>query len=161
MCFVCLFIIIQASAASKKGHYSVAGALDIVFSCSAAHAQVDANVQTQVFGLVVVWPLMVGGTAVATYLIVTNQDAIAARLGFGFASTVLLSAVNVGSTMLVHMTVVAESWHPRLKTNVRSRLLCPLHARPLVNLPPLCFACYSGTDRSVGYARTRTFGHIV
>lgn len=63
---------------------------------------------------------MVGGTAVAVYLIVTNQDAIARHLGFNFASTVALSLVNVISTLLVHMTVVAEHWHPRQRTNVRT-----------------------------------------
>lgn len=72
----------------------------------------------QVFGLIIVWPLMVGGTAIAVYLIVTNQNNIVQRTGFGLAPTVLLSCVTVISQMLVHMTVMAENWHPRLRTNV-------------------------------------------
>lgn len=65
---------------------------------------------------------MVGGTALAVYLIVTNQDAIARHLGFSFASTVALSLVNVISTLLVHMTVVTENWHPRQRTNVSTSI---------------------------------------
>ncbi len=79
----------------------------------------------QTFGLVIVWPVMVGGTAIAVYLIITNQDAIARYLGFGFASTVMLSLVTVISQMLVHMTVVAENWHPRQRTNVST---CAQHS---------------------------------
>ncbi len=77
--------------------------------------------------MVVAWPAMVGGTAVATYLIVTNQDAIAARAGFGLAATLLLSAVSIASGMLVHFSVAAEGWHPRLRLNVRT-LATPSHA---------------------------------
>lgn len=73
----------------------------------------------QVFGMVIAWPAMVGGTAVATYLIVTNQEAIAARCGFGLAATLLLSGVSIASGMLVHFSVTAEGWHPRLRLNVR------------------------------------------
>ena len=61
---------------------------------------------------------MVGGTAIAVYLIITNQDNIARHLGFAFASTVMLSLITVVSQLLVHMTVVAENWHPRQRTNV-------------------------------------------
>ena len=73
----------------------------------------------QGFGVLVVWPVMVCGTAFATYLIITNQEAIATTLGFGFASTVLLSCINIFSSLLVHMTVRSEAWHPKVKTNVR------------------------------------------
>ena len=82
----------------------------------------------QAFGLVIVWPVMVGGTAVAVYLIVTNQDNIARHLGFGFASTVMLSLITVVSQLLVHMTVVAENWHPRQRTNVSP---ATLHVLPV------------------------------
>ena len=82
--------------------------------------------------MVVVWPLMVCGTAFATYLIITNQEAIATTLGFGFASTVLLSCINIFSGVLVHLTVRSEAWHPKAKTNVRRPLTRPprpsLHA---------------------------------
>ncbi len=61
---------------------------------------------------------MVGGTAITVYLIVTNQTSIVQRTGFGLAPTVLLSCVTVVSQMLVHMTVMTENWHPRLRTNV-------------------------------------------
>lgn len=71
---------------------------------------------------------MVGATAIAVYLIVTNQDAIAKRLGFGYGSTVMLSLVNVISQMLVHMTVVTENWHPRQRTGVRTSFISHVNA---------------------------------
>ncbi|EIE24638.1 hypothetical protein COCSUDRAFT_46890 [Coccomyxa subellipsoidea C-169] len=91
------------------------------------------------FGLVIVWPVMVGGTAIAVYLIITNQDAIARYLGFGFASTVMLSLVTVISQMLVHMTVVAENWHPRQRTNVEALKLLSIK---LINTATLVYQLY-------------------
>ncbi|BDA42684.1 Transmembrane channel-like protein 7 [Coccomyxa sp. Obi] len=91
------------------------------------------------FGLVIVWPIMVGGTAVAVYLIVTNQDAIARTLGFSFASTVALSLINVISTLLVHMTVVAENWHPRQRTNVEALKLLSIK---LINTSTFVYQLY-------------------
>lgn len=72
----------------------------------------------QVFGLLVVWPMMVVGTAAATYLIVTNNDLIIQRLGFGFAPLVMLSLVSVISSMLCTMSMLTEDWHPRMRINV-------------------------------------------
>ena len=83
----------------------------------------------QVFGLLIVWPLMVAGTAAATYLIVVNNDVIIARTGFGFAPLVMLSLVSVISGMLCTLSVVTEDWHPRMRTNV-SR--CCLYDRCIV-----------------------------
>ena len=73
----------------------------------------------------IAWPTMVGGTAVGTYLIVTNQDAIATYCGFGFAATLMLSAISIAAGILVHISVAAEGWHPRLRMNVRAP---PVHA---------------------------------
>ena len=89
-------------------------------------------------GLLVVWPVMVAGTAAATYLIVVNNDLIIQRLGFGFAPLVMLSLVSVISGMLCTMSVLTENWHPRMRTNVSCPLTftpvcstgdCPLHDR--------------------------------
>ena len=72
----------------------------------------------QVFGILVVWPLMVAGTAAATYLIVTNNDLIIQRSGFGFAPLLMLSLVSIVSGILCTMSVLTEDWHPRMRTNV-------------------------------------------
>ena len=74
-----------------------------------------------------VWPLMVCGTAAATYLIVTNNDLIIQRTGFGFAPLIMLSLVSVISNVLCTMSVLTEDWHPRMRTNVclPGRLLSP------------------------------------
>ncbi|CAL8467662.1 g7200 [Coccomyxa elongata] len=93
----------------------------------------------QAFGLVIVWPVMVGGTALAVHLIVTNQDAIARHLGFSFASTIALSLVNVISTLLVHMTVVTENWHPRQRTNVEALKLLSIK---LINTSTFVYQLY-------------------
>ena len=82
----------------------------------------------QVVGLAVVWPLMVGGTAAATYLIVVNNDLIIQRLGFGFAPLVMLSLISVISNLLCTMSVLIEGWHPRARTNVRRPLACHYYA---------------------------------
>ncbi len=66
-----------------------------------------------------IWPLMVAGTAAATYLIVVNNDLIIQRLGFGFAPLIMLSLVSVISGILCTMSTLTESWHPRMRTNVR------------------------------------------
>ncbi len=66
-----------------------------------------------------VWPLMVCGTAAATYLIVTNNDLIIQRTGFGCAPLIMLSLVSVISNVLCTMSVLTEDWHPRMRTNVR------------------------------------------
>ena len=73
-----------------------------------------------------VWPLMVAGTAAATYLIVVNNDLIIQRLGFGFAPLIMLSLVSVISNMLCTMSTLTESWHPRMRTNVRRPSDVPL-----------------------------------
>ena len=65
-----------------------------------------------------VWPLMVAGTAAATYLIVTNNDLIIQRSGFGFAPLLMLSLVSIVSGILCTMSMLTEDWHPRMRTNV-------------------------------------------
>ena len=65
------------------------------------------------------WPVLLGATALATYEIVTHQEAISRVLGFAFASTLALSAVNIAASNLVYLAVAAENWHPKLRTNVR------------------------------------------
>ncbi|KAK9825842.1 hypothetical protein WJX81_002239 [Elliptochloris bilobata] len=74
-------------------------------------------------GIVIVWPVLLGLTALATYEIVTHQEAISRVLGFAFASTLALSAVNIISSNLVYLAVAAERWHPKLQTNIASMKL--------------------------------------
>jgi len=70
-------------------------------------------------GIAITWPALLGATGVATYEIVTHQEAISRVLGFAFASTLALSAVNIAASNLVYLAVAAENWHPKLRTNVR------------------------------------------
>lgn len=74
---------------------------------------------TQAAGILIAWPVLLGATALATYEIVTHQEAISRALGFAFASTLTLSALNIVASNLVYMVVAAANWHPRLRTNVR------------------------------------------
>lgn len=74
---------------------------------------------TQAAAILIAWPVLLGATALATYEIVTHQEAISGALGFAFASTLTLSAVNIVASNLVYMVVAAANWHPRLRTNVR------------------------------------------
>ena len=72
------------------------------------------------------WPVLLGATALATYEIVTHQEAINRVLNFAFASTLSLSLVNIVSSNLVYLAVAAEKWHPKLRTNVRAlATTCP------------------------------------
>ena len=74
---------------------------------------------TQAAAILIAWPVLLGATALATYEIVTHREAISGALGFAFASTLTLSAVNIVASNLVYMVVAAANWHPRLRTNVR------------------------------------------
>ena len=55
-----------------------------------------------------------------------NNDLIIQRLGFGFAPLIMLSLVSVISNMLCTMSTLTESWHPRMRTNVRRPSDVPL-----------------------------------
>lgn len=74
---------------------------------------------TQAAAILIAWPVLLGATALATYEIVTHQEAISGALGFAFASTLTLSALNIVASNLVYMVVAAANWHPKLRTNVR------------------------------------------
>ena len=103
-------------------------------------AQISAHFRdcqlVQVFGMLVVWPLMVTGTAAATYLIVTNNDLIIQRSGFGFAPLLMLSLVSIVSGILCTMSVLTEDWHPRMRTNVGSAV--PHELRPAFHMRCTC-----------------------
>ncbi|KAK9909956.1 hypothetical protein WJX75_010045 [Coccomyxa subellipsoidea] len=129
---------------------------EMVFDAELADAYISKSTRItslllKAFGLVIVWPVMVGGTAIAVYLIITNQDNIARHLGFAFASTVMLSLITVVSQLLVHMTVVAENWHPRQRTNVEALKLLSIK---IINTATLVYQLYriqtnaSGTTTS-------------
>ena len=109
----------------------------------------------QLIGLLVVWPLMVAGTAAATYLIVVNNDLIIQHLGFGFAPLIMLSLVSVISNMLCTMSTLTESWHPRMRTNVR-RPLC-LFPR-LLHLPCTLHDVLLHICEAAGVGRQQTPG---
>ncbi len=85
--------------------------------------------------MLVVWPLMVAGTAAATYLIVTNNDLIIQRSGLGFAPLLMLSLVSIVSGILCTMSVLTEDWHPRMRTNVGPQY--PMSSPLLLTCPVL------------------------
>ena len=85
----------------------------------------------QAAGIVIAWPVLLGATALATYEIVTHQEAISRVLGFAFASTLTLSAVNIVASNLVYLVVAAANWHPKLQTNVRATLSWSRECRTL------------------------------
>lgn len=68
--------------------------------------------------MLVLWPAMVAMTAVASYFILKNLDKINGLVGSSFASTALLSCVNIVGAQCVYYSVIFEQWHPRQVTRV-------------------------------------------
>ncbi|KAK9816511.1 hypothetical protein WJX72_001335 [[Myrmecia] bisecta] len=91
------------------------------------------------FGLVILWPFIVGTTAIATFFIIRNQQQINTYLSTGFGINIALSAMNIAIPMFVHGMVLFEGWHPQHRTNVETAKLFTIK---MINLVTLGYQLY-------------------
>ena len=66
----------------------------------------------------VLWPIIIAGTAAGTYYIVVYSSDISQQLNTSYGPTICLSAVNIISGQLVYGSTLLENWDPRYKTDV-------------------------------------------
>lgn len=66
------------------------------------------------------WPAIVAATGVCSYYTLMNEAAINALISTGFATSLLLSLINMAGASAVRATMDIEGWHPRSVTNVRT-----------------------------------------
>lgn len=68
--------------------------------------------------ILILWPMIVAGTAASTYYIVVYSSEISQQLSTSYGPTICLSAVNIISGQLVYGSTLLENWDPRYKTDV-------------------------------------------
>ena len=72
--------------------------------------------------ILILWPIIVAGTAAGTYYIVVYSSDISEQLNTSYGPTICLSAVNIISGQLVYASTLLENWDPRYKTDVSAAL---------------------------------------
>eukprot|EP00891_Asterochloris_glomerata_P000729 jgi/Astpho2/729/fgenesh1_pg.00015_%23_12_t len=70
--------------------------------------------------ILILWPIIVAGTAASTYYIVVYSSEISQQLSTSYGPTICLSAVNIISGQLVYGSTLLENWDPRYKTDVEA-----------------------------------------
>ena len=75
--------------------------------------------------ILILWPVIIAGTAAGTYYIVVYSSDISQQLNTSYGPTICLSAVNIISGQLVFGSTLLENWDPRYKTDVSAGSPCP------------------------------------
>ena len=85
--------------------------------------------------ILVLWPVIIAGTAAGTYYIVVYSSDISQQLNTSYGPTICLSAVNIISGQLVYGSTLLENWDPRYKTDVSAGAPCPCCCLTLCDSP--------------------------
>lgn len=73
---------------------------------------------TKLIGTLLLWPIILIGTAVAMFYTIECGDIINDYFHFSFAQSITISLVSLTGQFLVRFTVKYEGWHPRVAQQV-------------------------------------------